>query len=269
MSDVGHGVGEGVLVERARHGDSAAFGVLYRSNVAGVGAVVRAHIANPAVVDDVVQETFVRALEGLDGLADVRRFRPWLFGIARHVAMDHHRQQAKVELTDSDVPDDSAESAIGPEVVAELAELAVLVRQCVTGLSRRDAIAIDLVTYLGFTPAQVGAALGISTGAAKVTVHRARRRLRDALVLELMVRRRGSGCQDLEALLVHDSVLAASRHVRDCATCGQLAMEEVIPYDSRSTIRMPDRFTASESASGSLNGSAISSPVKPLTSAPE
>jgi DNA-directed RNA polymerase specialized sigma24 family protein len=49
-------------------------------------------------------------------------------------------------------------------------------------LSARDAAAISMVVHLGFGPNEVAAALDISYGNAKVVLHRARQRLRDALV---------------------------------------------------------------------------------------
>ena len=50
--------------------------------------------------------------------------------------------------------------------------------------------AVVLVAELGFSPAALGAALGISPGSAKVVIHRARRRLADALAQQELVRRR-------------------------------------------------------------------------------
>ena len=256
------------LVERARSGDGVAFDALYRSHVAGVEAVVRAHLHGAPAVDDVVQETFVRALEGMDRLADADQFRPWLYAIARHVAIDHHRAQAKTRQAEEDEEARVPDPALGPEVLAELCELSKLVRGCVVGLSRRDAVAIDLVTYFGFSPAEVGAALGITAGAAKVAVHRARRRLRDALVLELMVRRRGAGCADLAALLEAEDLLAGARHVRSCERCVEVASDEVRLYDSSPTTLTPALLSAADRASGSA-GRLHASSSKPATSAVE
>jgi RNA polymerase sigma factor (sigma-70 family) len=255
-------------VERARDGDASAFGALYRTHLAGVEAVVRAHVHNGPVVADIVQETFMRALASIDRLIDPDHFRPWLLSIARHVAIDHQRRQQKTVGVEPEVADAVPDSSLGPEVVAELSELAQLVRGCVIGLSRRDALAIDLVTYFGFSPGDVAATLGLTAGAAKVMIHRARRRLRDALVLELMVRRRGSGCAELAALLDRGDPVAAARHVRTCELCQQIASDEVRPYDSSPVTRTPVLLNASERASGSDDGRHGSS-VKAETSSSE
>ena len=74
-------------------------------------------------------------------------------------------------------------------------------------------------------------ALGITTGAAKVVVHRARRRLRDALTLELNVRAGAHACTTFARLCDDDDLLAAARHVRSCETCIGAAVNELALYD--------------------------------------
>ena len=72
------------------------------------------------------------------------------------------------------------------------------------GTVQRDAAAVTMVTQLGFTPAQVADALGVTQGAAKVIVHRARRRLRNALALQLMVKHPSLACDDFQKLIEDD-----------------------------------------------------------------
>jgi hypothetical protein len=95
---------------------------------------------------------------------------------------------------------------------------------------------VYLVTHVGFSPAEVGAALGISSGAAKVVVHRARRRLRDALALRLMVRHRDVSCAQFSQLHDGGQVVQAARHLRQCPICDQAVNTEVHLYDARRTV---------------------------------
>ncbi|MEX1008149.1 MAG: RNA polymerase sigma factor [Acidimicrobiia bacterium] len=179
------------FVEKVRAGDTAAFAELYRAHAPGVAVAVRANIHGPETVADVVQETFLRALEQLDTLREPDHFRSWVLAIARNAAVDERRQHRRV-ITDLDIAGDLASAEVGPEELAALRDAVRTVRGCVAGLSRRDATAVALVSELGFSPSEVGAALGISPGAAKVAVHRARRRLQAALELEARVRERAS-----------------------------------------------------------------------------
>jgi RNA polymerase sigma factor (sigma-70 family) len=178
-------------VEKVRAGDTAAFADLYRAHAPAVAVAVRANIRDSEAVADVVQEAFLRALEQLDSLREADRFRPWVLAIARNAAVDERRHHQRV-VADLDAAGELTSSEVGPEDLAELRDAVRAVRGCVAGLSRRDATAVALVSELGFGPAEVGAALGISPGAAKVVVHRARRRLQAALELEAAVRERAS-----------------------------------------------------------------------------
>ena len=220
----------GYLVERVRNGDMTAFAVLYRDNVGAVMRAVRDNVHDPESVADVTQEVFARALERLGTLRDPARFRPWLLSIARHAAIDHRRARKNVADSLDDAPVEPADTGRGPADVAELNELARFVRGGVAGLSRRDATALTLVTQFGLRPGEVAAALGVSEGTAKVILFRARRRLRDALMLELMVRRRTAGCPDLSLALERDDPVVAARHVRSCAVCEDLVGHEIESY---------------------------------------
>ena len=179
---------------------------------------------------DAVQDTFTRALQHLDDLREPDRFRPWLLAIARHAATDQLRARKRVTSLDESHDELLASPGPGPESVAEVRELADQVQGCVSGLSKRDAAAVTMVTQLGFTPAQVADALGVTPGAAKVIVHRARRRLRNALALQLMVKQPTLACDDFQKLL-EDDPLGAAKHIEQCETCIERAGAEVVPFE--------------------------------------
>ena len=218
-------------VAEVRAGDVTAFADLYRLHVGAVRRVVADQIRDPESIADVVQDTFARALEHLPSLRDADRFRPWLLSIARHTATDHLRAGSRIKPLDQEQAEAIEATGPGPESLAELRELADQVQGCVAGLSRRDATAVAMVTHLGFSPSQVAAALGLTPGAAKVVVHRARRRLRHALTLQLLVRQPALACDEFRLLLAADS-LAAAKHLDDCAKCIDAAATEVVPFQA-------------------------------------
>ncbi len=217
------------LVAAVRSGDVHAFEDLYREHVDAVRRVAYQLVGNQDAAGDVVQDTFARALQHLPELREPDRFRPWLLAIARHAGTDQLRMRRR--LTSLDEDDDSVlvSSGPGPESQFELRELAAQVEGCLAGLSHRDATAVAMVAHLGFSSAQVAGALDVSPGAAKVIVHRARRRLRHALTLQLMVRQPSLACDEFRSLLEEDS-LAASKHLEDCEECIDAAGAEVVPF---------------------------------------
>ena len=215
------------LVEAVRSGGSREFAELYRAHVTTVRAVAASRVGDdPEAVADVVQETFLRALYSLGSLQDATRLRAWLSTIARNLATDHLRNRRRVIALDEPYALDLADTRPGPVHLAELSDLARRVQGCVAGLSRRDATAIALVTHFGFGAAEVAGALGLSAGAAKVLLHRARRRLRQALVLQVMVSRPDLACPELRRILAEEPSDAV-RHVQHCDQCIATAASEV------------------------------------------
>lgn len=207
------------LVEAVRQGDVGAYGLLYAAHVGAVRTTVRGQLTDRELAEDVVQDTFVRALESLGKLEDPARFRPWLLSIARHTAIDARRAVRPTSPEEVD-----REGGVEPERLAELGEMASLVWGAVAGLSARDGTAMAMVS-LGFGIADVALALGVSHGAAKVAVHRARERARTALLLEVLVRRHAPVCEAAPAS--NDDVVALARHVRACEACARLARQSL------------------------------------------
>jgi RNA polymerase sigma-70 factor (ECF subfamily) len=225
------GADDAKLVELVRAGHPSAFAALYRAHAPAVYRVARERVPIAEAATDVVQEAFARALANLDKLREPERFRPWILSIARHAAIDDRRSRSRVTPLGDDSAGALPSDDRGPDELAELAELAELLDVCVGDLSPRDATAVYLVTHLGLSPAEVGAALGIGPGAAKVVVHRARRRLRDALALRLMVRHRAAPCVRFSELHDRGQVVQAARHLRQCPICEQAVSTEVQLYE--------------------------------------
>lgn len=224
-------VADAALVARVGKGDTHAFAELYRRHAGAVRTAVLDNVRDPDGIADVVQETFTRALSRLATLREPDRFRPWLLAIARHAAVDSRRHRNRVDDLEPEHAAALPAAQPSPETAASVRELGEMLDQGVATLTQRDATALSLVTHLGFGPEAVAAALGTTTGAAKVIVHRARRRVRDAVVLEVLVRAEGAGCEQFEALCGADDLLTAARHVKSCTPCQDAARVEVEPYE--------------------------------------
>jgi RNA polymerase sigma-70 factor (ECF subfamily) len=175
------------VVGRLRRGDGGAAETLYRRHLPTVRFVIADNVRNRDDVDDVVQEVFARAFARIDQLADESCFRAWLLQIARHAAIDARRARGRrpdvVALGDRVVIDLDASA----DAIAEVGALAAAVRDGVSGLSLRDRTVLSMTIELGFSLDEVAAALDITHGNAKVVLHRARRRLRDAVEPALAV----------------------------------------------------------------------------------
>lgn len=164
-------------VRAAQQGDMAAFARLYDDHRALVGRIVGGRLRDREAAADAEQDTFTKAIERLGGLRDASRFSAWLAAIARNVAVDHARRRNRVRPLSPDVAEAIVEHRAGPEELAEHADLAAAVRRHVRHLPRRHAE----VLALSACGASVAGALGVSSGAARIALHRARTQLRTLL----------------------------------------------------------------------------------------
>lgn len=162
------------LVEAARAGDRAAFGLLYDRYARMVHGILLARV--PLVeVDDLVHDVFLLALPRLHTLRDAARFGPWLAAIARNRANDYHRQKVDdVELTD-----DLAETESGgtSSDLTEAAAILAAVRSLPDAY--RETLLLRLVE--GMTGPEIAARTGLTPGSVRVNLHRGMQQLREKL----------------------------------------------------------------------------------------
>lgn len=170
---------DGALVERCRLGERSAFGELVDRHQAGLVRFARGMVHNEDDARDLAQETFVRAYQHLDRFDARRRFSVWLYGIASHVCLDWLRRRKRRDVLDLRV--DLPDTGPSPEMLAIQGEMAEKVRGAVGDLPLGYRELVLLHYGEGFSCAEAGAALGISHGAARVRLFRAREQLRQKL----------------------------------------------------------------------------------------
>lgn len=170
------------LATRAANGDHSAFDILYRRHARSVAVVVASRVSGREDQADAVQETFLRAWKKLDTLRDPEQFLPWIYAIARNMATTTGRGKTRAATVELAAEAEPEEATMGPADLAELGDLSRAAAGAMVVLSHRDATVITMATSLGFGPADIAAALGITEGNAAVILHRARARLRKELV---------------------------------------------------------------------------------------
>ena len=74
------------LVARLRHGDEDAFVLLLDCHHGALLRLARVWVSNPAVAEEVVQETWLAVLRGVDGFAGRSSLKTWIVGILAHQA---------------------------------------------------------------------------------------------------------------------------------------------------------------------------------------
>ncbi|MFQ1001294.1 RNA polymerase sigma factor [Modestobacter sp. SSW1-42] len=159
------------------------FAEVYRTVGTAVLGYVLRRCATREDALDVVAETFATAWRRRGDLpADPAEARPWLFGIARHCLANSLRSAGRTgrlgtRLAASFVPD----TVPDPAVVHEQSVATQRMRDALAQLSPEDRELVTLIAWEGLTPAGAAAALGLTTGAARTRLYRARTRLRTVL----------------------------------------------------------------------------------------
>lgn len=135
-----------------------------------------AHRLDPRRADDLVQQTFLSALAALQGGAEVRHLRGWLYEILRNHARREYASCAP--LAELDEADSVTASA---QVVAEQRMLAVDALGAVAQLPARQHDAIVQMAFQGMSRSEVAHSMGLSEGAVRQLVHRGRAAVRTAV----------------------------------------------------------------------------------------
>jgi RNA polymerase sigma-70 factor (ECF subfamily) len=81
-------VSDGDLVTAVRNGRREAYDELIRRHAAKIGAVCRSRLGPRGPLEDMVQESLLRAYRGLASLDDPEKFGSWLYGIATRTCLD-------------------------------------------------------------------------------------------------------------------------------------------------------------------------------------
>ncbi|MER5937409.1 sigma-70 family RNA polymerase sigma factor [Streptomyces sp. NPDC001928] len=223
-------------IAAAQAGDRQALDEVVEGWLPLVYNVVGRALNGHADVDDVVQETMLRAVDNLGSLRDPDSFRSWLVAIAMRQIRDRARRRQPAQLDES-----AAHEA------TDFAELTVLrlqlegqrreVAQAVRWLDAEDRQLLSLwwLEVAGeLTRRELAAAAGISRQHAAVRVQRLKERLETARGI---VRALDGACPDLRELTARwngrpDSVWRKrlARHIRGCGYCGD-TREAVVPAE--------------------------------------
>ena len=171
---------DAVLVEKARQGDSRAFGILVDRYVDVAYTIALSLLSSPADAQDTCQDAFITALERLDQCRDPSRFRAWLLQIVRNRAHNIRRfrgVRSEVDL-DTITP---LRSDSNPALETERAELRDQILAALPKLTELQRQVLMLFDLEGWTHHDISEDLGISEGASRAALFKGRTALRRLL----------------------------------------------------------------------------------------
>jgi len=194
------------LVRLLRSGDEAAFMMLVDRLQPSMLRVARMYVSTAAVAEEVVQETWLGVLKGLDSFQGRSSLRTWIFRILTNIAKTRGQREGRsipfaslagddldapaVDPHRFDAPDTSRRGAWStlpddwtgiPEDRLLGRETLAVIGKAIEGLPPMQAEVIRLRDALGWTSEEVRNALDLTETNQRVLLHRARAHVRSAL----------------------------------------------------------------------------------------
>jgi RNA polymerase sigma factor (sigma-70 family) len=156
------------------HGRVAQFRAVYETNYHRVLGFALRRTANRADAEDVVAETFLTTWRRLEQVPRGSGARLWLYGVARKALANQRRgERRRVRLAASLHAESVPASLPSADADQELASVA----DAFGRLGNGDREILALAAWEGLDPGEIGTVLGCSRNAARIRLHRARRRL--------------------------------------------------------------------------------------------
>jgi RNA polymerase sigma-70 factor (ECF subfamily) len=185
------GVGEltAELVERAKAGDLGAFEQLVHLTSPGCFGLAFRLVGNEHDARDVVQDAYLRAFKGLRRFRGEASFQTWLYRITVNCAASHLERRAR---SAHDLLDDIGDAGSivdeardrDPEAVASNSDDRDRLVEALAELPHPLRMVVVLRDVYDLPHKEIAKQLGISQAAAKVRLHRARRKLQERLFAE-------------------------------------------------------------------------------------
>jgi len=169
-------------VARAASGDRSAFERLYRQHVNRVFSLCARMVTDRTRAEELTQDVFVRAWEKLHLFRGESSFSTWLHRLTVNVVLNARksdgRQKTRFEENDEEAGMDAHAGVVGmPLAPGDLLDLEEAIKKLPPG-ARRVFVLHDVE---GYKHEEIAEMLGVTSGATKAQLHRARLLLREAL----------------------------------------------------------------------------------------
>jgi RNA polymerase sigma-70 factor (ECF subfamily) len=167
------------LIQRWKNGDQRAATTLVERHSPALARFAVSQGARQDI-DELVQDTFVRAFNSIDGFRGDSSFRTWLLTIERRLLLDRRRSERRrpdrVEIQESDASTqfDALDGMVADEARTRLT-------QAVTKLSPTQREVFTLRVAEGLSYKEIADAVGTTEGAARVHYHNAMRSIKESL----------------------------------------------------------------------------------------
>jgi len=185
--------GSAVPLDALRAGDPAAVSALFETYADRIYRLALGVLRDPTAAEDVVQETFLSAITHLDRFEGRSSLGTWLYRVAYNASIDRLRRRTDERLP-PDEPEDEADAGTAlplPKSIVDWAgaperwqadrEVSAEIERAIAALPQSLRVVFLLRDVEGLSTEETAQALGLSEGATKVRLHRARLAMRERL----------------------------------------------------------------------------------------
>ena len=188
------------ILAQLRDGNEEAFSALVRRHSPSMTRVAIAFVSRRAVAEEVVQETWLNVVRGLDGFEAKSSLRTWIYAILGNCARRRAEQEQRLVPLSELAADEAAGDDLGvsadrffeegrwagmwssavspwhdlPEERLLSGELRTALLEAIDALPRMQRAVITLRDVEGWPPEEVCEYLGVADGNQRVLLHRAR-----------------------------------------------------------------------------------------------
>jgi RNA polymerase sigma-70 factor (ECF subfamily) len=170
---------DSTLLARWRSGDERAATEIVERHAPAL-ARFAASIGARTDIEELVQDTFVRAFGSLEGFRGESTLRTWLFTIMRRLVLDQRRARSRRPVA-VPVEDDDAMTEFDALDAMVATEMEQKVREAVAGLTPTQREVFTLRVSEGLSYKEIAQVAGTTEGAARVHYHNAMRAVKEFL----------------------------------------------------------------------------------------
>jgi RNA polymerase sigma factor (sigma-70 family) len=166
------------LIQKCRAGERKAQELLYKQFASKMLGVCMRYATDRMEAEDMLQNGFIRVFQKISDFRGEGSFEGWVRRIMVHCSIEHYRKHHKM-LQMVDMESEGIEQSVNPVAVANLdaKDLMVLIQR----LSPGYRMVFNLYAIEGYSHREIGEIMGISEGASKSQLSRARTVLKEQI----------------------------------------------------------------------------------------
>ncbi len=178
------------LVERVQRGDKQAFGLLVAKYQRKLSRLLSRMVRDPAEVEDVAQEAFIKAYRALPSFRGDSAFYTWLYRIGINTAKNHLVSQGRRAPTTTEIEAEDAEQYESGELLRDndtpgrllqTRQIGDTVNEAVEALPEELRTAIVLREIEGLSYDEIASVMGCPIGTVRSRIFRAREAIAERL----------------------------------------------------------------------------------------